>query len=198
MMTESLCDDPSDHYVTTRQIRYGRGMKKLPVALGLSAMIVLAGCSSSSSGGNTASSTPPSTTPTTAASTPAPAPTGAAGVALIKTNWGTFFKSATPHSTAVGLLQSGSTLGPAVKDAAKIAAAGHTKEAAKVTKVTFNPDGTTAQVTYTLYGNGAPLLKNSIGTAVYEDGQWKVSKITFCTLVDLGASSIGLKKVPGC
>jgi hypothetical protein len=197
MMTESLCDDPSDHYVTTRQIRYGRGMKKLPVALGLSAMIVLAGCSSSSSGGNSGTTTP-SSTPATSASTPAAAPTGAAGIALIKTNWGTFFKSSTPHSTAVGLLQNGSSLGPAVKDAAKIAAAGKTKEAAKVTKVTFAPDGKTAKVTYTLYGNGAPLLKNSVGTAVYEDGQWKVSQITFCTLVDLGASTIGLKKVPGC
>jgi hypothetical protein len=197
MMTESLCDDPSDHYVTTRQIRYGRVMKKLPVALGLSVMIVLAGCSSSSSGGN-AGATPPASSPSAVASTPAPAPTGAAGIALIKTNWGTFFKTSTPHSTAVGLLQNGSSLGPAVKDAAKIAAAGHTKESAKVTKVTFSPDGKTATVTYTLFGNGAPLLKNSTGTAVYEDGQWKVSQITFCTLVGLGASSIGLKKVPGC
>jgi hypothetical protein len=175
-------------------------MKKLPVALGLSAMIVLAGCgSSSSSGGGGGGSTPtPSTTPTVAANVAV----GAAGIstatAQVKKNWATLFDSTTPHATAVTLLQNGASLGPAVKDAAKIAAAGHVKEKAKVTKITFAPDGMSATVIYTLYGNGAPLLKNSSGTAVLQDGQWKVSQETFCTLVGLGASTIGLKTVPGC
>jgi hypothetical protein len=177
-------------------------MRKLPVAIGLSAVVVLAGCSSGSSGGTGGGGATASPSTGGASSSPQPIATDAAGKAaattLIKTNWGTFFKSSTPHGTAVGLLQNGSTLGPAVKDAAKIAAAGKTKEAAKVTKITFAPNGTSATVIYTLYGNGKPLLKNSSGTAVYEDGQWKVSQVTFCTLVDLGASSIGLKKVPGC
>jgi hypothetical protein len=180
-------------------------MKKLPIALGLALAFAVAGCSSGSSGGGGGTTTPPATTPTTPAatqSTAVPAATDAASQAaatkVIKTNWATFFKTSTPHATAVGMLQDGASLGPAVKDAAKIAKAGKTNESAKVKKVVFSPDGTSATVTYTLYGNGNPILKNTTGVAVLEDGQWKVSKITFCTLVGLGASSIGLTKIPGC
>lgn len=176
-------------------------MKTLPIALGLSIIFALAGCSSgSSSGPSTGTSTPPSTPPTTAA----PVATGAAGIAAakaqIKTNWATFFNSATPHSTAVKLLQNGANLGPAVKFAARLAKKEKLKEAAKVTQIGF-PTPTTATIIYNLYGNkkgtetGTPLLANSNGQAVLDGGVWKVAQITFCTLVDLGAAG---KKVPGC
>jgi hypothetical protein len=172
-------------------------MKKLPIALGLTIIFALAGCSSSgSSGGGT--TTPPATTPATSA---APSPSGAVGAAgiaaaktQIKANWSTFFKSATPHATAVGLLQNGANLGPAVKFAAKIAKKSGTKESAKVTKITF-PTPTTATIIYNLYGNGKILLPNANGQAILDAGVWKVSQVTFCTLVDLGAAG---KKVPGC
>jgi hypothetical protein len=179
-------------------------MKKLSIALGVSLLLALAGCSSSSSGGTTPGGGATSTGPSVAASSPAPGPvaTGAAGIATatkqLKANWATLFNSKTPHSKAVTLLQNGSKLGPAVKDAAKIAKKEKTKESAKVTKITFAADGMSATVIYTLFGNGTALLKNSSGTAVIQDGEWKVSQITFCTLVDLGASTIGLTKVPGC
>jgi hypothetical protein len=177
-------------------------MKKLPIALGVSLLIALAGCSSSSSGGAGGGTSSPATSPTASQPAPGPVATGAAGIATatkqLKANWATLFNSKTPHSKAVTLLENGSKLGPAVKDAAKIAAKEKTKESAKVTKITFGADGTTATVIYTLFGNGAAILKNSSGTAVIQDGQWKVSQITFCTLVDLGASVIGLTKVPGC
>jgi hypothetical protein len=177
-------------------------MNKLPIALGVSLLIALAGCSSSSSGGTTGGSTSPSTSPSASPSSTAPVAVGAAGIAAatkeIKANWATFFNSATPHSTAVTLLQNGASLGPAVRDAAKIANAEKTKESAKVSKIVFAADGMSATVTYTLFGNGSPILKNSQGNGVLQDGQWKVAQLTFCTLVDLGASSINLKKVPGC
>jgi hypothetical protein len=169
-------------------------MKKLSIVLGAALILALAGCSSSSSGGTT----PPTTSPTPTAS-PAPVATGAAGIAAataqIKANWATFFSSTTPHATAVGLLQNGANLGPAVKIAAKIAKKDKTKESAKITKITFAANGMTAAVEFTLFGNGKPLLKKSPGTAVLVDGQWKVAQLTFCDLVDLGA---GTEKVPGC
>jgi hypothetical protein len=173
-------------------------MNKLPVALALSGLVVVAGCSSSSSGGSTPTSTPPS-----AAASPTSQPQAtdaaskAAATADISKTYATFFKSATPQATAVSLLEDGSTLGPAVADAARIAKKDKTKESAKVLSVKFTSP-TTATVIYNLLGNGKPLLAKADGNAVLQDGTWKVRKTTFCTLVGLGASTIGLKKVPGC
>jgi hypothetical protein len=185
-------------------------MKKLPVALLLSVIFVIAGCSSSSSGsgGNTtpSSSTGPatSTPPSTAPSTPGAVATGSAGIALakkqIKKNWSVFFNSNTPESTAVGLLEDGSTLGAAVKLAARVAKHEKIKESAIVQKITFAATGTTANVTFNLYGKkgSPPLLTDSPGVAVLDGGVWKVAKVTFCTLVGVGAQGLGVKKVPGC
>jgi hypothetical protein len=172
-------------------------MKKLPIALGLAIVFLIAGCSSSSSGGGGTATSPPTTPATTTSSAPVGA-VGAAGIAAakkqIKANWATFFKSATPHSKAVSLLQNGANLGPAVRFAAKIAKKAGTKESAKVTKITF-PSPTTATIIYNLYGNGKVLLPNANGQAILDAGVWKVTQVTFCTLVDLGAAG---KKVPGC
>lgn len=185
-------------------------MKKLPTALLLSVIFVIAGCSSSSSGsgGNPSpsSSTGTSTSPapSTAPSTAGPVATGSAGIALarkqIKKNWATFFNSNTPEATAVGLLQDGSTLGPAVKLAARVAKHAKIKESAVIQKISFDATGTTANVTFNLYGKKGtpPLLTDSPGVAVLDGGVWKVAKLTFCTLVGVGAQSLGVKKVPGC
>jgi hypothetical protein len=185
-------------------------MKKLPIALLLSVLFVIAGCSSSSSGnGGGGGSASPSTstsasTPSTPPSTPGAVATGSAGIALakkdIKKNWSTFFNSNTPEATAVGLLQDGSTLGAAVKLAARVAKHSKLKETAIVQKITFAAGGTTANVTFNLYGKkGSPaLLTDSPGVAVLDGGVWKVAKVTFCTLVGVGAQSLGIKKVPGC
>jgi hypothetical protein len=170
-------------------------MKKLPVALGLSLVFILAGCGSSSSGGSTPTGgTSPSTTPTSASPLATDAASKAAATTQIKHNWAVFFKSSTPHATSVSLLQNGATLGAAVKFAAKIAKTSGTKEAATVKKVTFTTPSS-ATVVYTLYGNGKPLLPNADGQAVLVGSTWKVSQATFCTLVNLGAAG---KKVPGC
>jgi hypothetical protein len=170
--------------------RYRQPMKKFPVALALSAVFVIAGCGSSGSG------SPPAAKPT-----PGPPATDAASrtaaEAAIKTNWATFFNSATPQPTAVGLLENGATLGPAIKLAARVAKKEKTAETAVVSTVAF-ADSTHANVTYSLLGNGKPLLKNSTGKAVLQNGSWKVAETTFCTLAVLGAQTIGVQKVPGC
>lgn len=172
-------------------------MKKLPVALALSGLVVIAGCGGgSSSGGGSPSSAPAAASPTAQPSA-TDAASKAAATADIKAMYATFFNSATPHSTSVTLLENGSSLGPAVADAAKIAKKDKTKESAVVLTVKFTSP-TAASVTYNLLGNGKPLLAKADGNAVLQDGKWKVAENTFCTLVGLGASTIGLTKVPGC
>lgn len=174
-------------------------MRKLPVALVLSVIFVLAGCSSSSSGGGGGPSTSPTTSTTPTSAAPGPVATGAAGIAAatteLKKNWATFFKSSTPHATSVSLLQDGASLGPAVSFAAKIAKKEKVSESAIVRKITFSSDGMSAAVVYTLFGGKTKLLPKADGTAVLDGGVWKVSKVTFCQLVVLGA---GGKPVPGC
>lgn len=164
-------------------------MRTLPVALGLSAVFVIAGCGSSGSS--------PSTATKSAAPQATDAASKAAATTAIKANWATFFNSATPQATAVGLLENGSTLGPAIKIAAKVAKAEKTSESAVVSKVVFT-DPTHANIVYSLLGNGKPLLKDSTGKAVLQAGTWKVAQTTFCTLAVLGAQTIGLQKVAGC
>ena len=66
------------------------------------------------------------------------------------------------------------------------------KRSAHVKKITFT-SATNATVNYILHAAGQVL--NSAGTAVLQDGKWKVSVVTFCTLVVLGN---GEKPVKGC
>ena len=63
---------------------------------------------------------------------------------------------------------------------------------AKVVSIEFTSP-TEANVNYKLHAAGQVL--NSSGTAVLEDGVWKVSDVTFCTLVVLGNGS---RPVKGC
>ena len=55
---------------------------------------------------------------------------------------------------------------------------------AKVTAVTVTSP-TTATVTYNLTAGGSTLLSGQTGTAVYEDGVWKVSDTSLCGLLKL-------------
>ena len=69
-----------------------------------------------------------------------------------------------------------------------------TKTRAAVTTVAFT-SATEAAVTYDLSVAGTVMLPGAQGKAVLEGGTWKVSKQTFCTLVNLSA---GGTPVPGC
>ena len=44
-------------------------------------------------------------------------------------------------------------------------------------------------MTFDLYTSGKKVLTGSDGNAVFVDGQWKVAKATFCTLVSLGGTT---------
>jgi hypothetical protein len=150
----------------------------LAAALGLALTATLAACSSSSSSSSTATATS-----STAASSSAPASSSTASAAAeIKTNWEKFFSSSTPTSERVTLLQNGSKFAAAITALAKLPLASGI--GATVTAVTVTSP-TSASVTYNLTGNGSTLLSGQTGTAVYQDGTWKVGDASLCSLFKL-------------
>ena len=56
-------------------------------------------------------------------------------------------------------------------------------------------DPENADVKWTLLMNGAPVLPDQSGNAIQQDGTWKVSATTFCTLLAIQG---GGAPVPGC
>jgi hypothetical protein len=168
-------------------------MRAAATAAAVLAVPVIASCSSGSS---TSASVETSTTPT--ASSPAAAVTAPAdtvtATAQIKANWHTFFAYTTPRATAAGLLQDGDQMGAALAAAIKEQQQTHIKQGANVTGVNFTSP-TTAQVTYQLLNGKAVLLPGATGQAVLVDGTWRVTKQTFCTLVQLGNNN---QPVAGC
>jgi hypothetical protein len=162
------------------------------ILLACMAGLGLAACGSSST-----SSTPPSASPSSPAASPSASSTSSASSAAsadqkeIAANWEAFFNAKTPVATRVSLLQDGSTFSSIIKSQA---GSGLASEAtAQVTKVTVITSSE-AQVTYSILVSGTPELKNQNGTAVYQDGTWKVGVTSFCGLLTLenGGSSSSL------
>ena len=112
--------------------------------------------------------------------------------AKVTANWEKFFSSATAAAAAKALLENGDQLGPALKKAQQEDKSSGGTRSAKVTKITFT-SATNARVDYKLHVGQTNL--NSAGMAVLQDGIWKVSKVTFCTLVELGN---GQRPVASC
>jgi len=158
----------------------------LVVALALT----VAACSSS--GSSTSAATSPSAASAPASPVPASTPASSsapstggnsAAVAQITANWEKFFSSSTPVSEKVTLLQNGSTFEAAIKAFANFPLA--SSLGAKVTNVTLN-SATSATVTYSITtSSGSTLLPNQKGTAVYQDGVWKVGDASLCGLFKL-------------
>jgi hypothetical protein len=140
----------------------------------------LAACSSSSS-----TSTPPASP----SSSPAASPSASSGSSAtsadekeITTNWEAFFNAKTPVAKRVSLLQDGSMFSTIIKSQAGSGlAAEATAQVSKVTMITSSE----AQVTYDILVSGTPELKNQNGTAVLQDGTWKVGVASFCGLLTL-------------
>jgi hypothetical protein len=140
--------------------------------------LILAACSG---GGSHQSSATP-----TASTTVAAEPTsGPAAVAAITDNWKTVFNGKAPIPSRLALVQDGSQVAAFVEAQAKTsfgqAATGST---ATISSVTIT-SSTQATVHYQVLLLGTPLLKNQVGTAVYEDGVWKVAIASFCGLAYL-------------
>jgi hypothetical protein len=160
----------------------------LAPALVLAFALTVAACSSSSStsASTSTSSTPAASSPAATGSSAAPSSPGtgssSAAVAEITANWEKFFNSSTPTAERVALLQNGSRFTSAIKAFSSLPLANGI--GAKVTAVTLN-SATTATVTYNLTAAGTTLLSNQSGTAVYQDGVWKVGSPSLCGLFKL-------------
>jgi hypothetical protein len=149
----------------------------LAPALALALAAAVAACSSSSSSSSSSSAPAASA----AASSSAPAATNTSGaVAQITANWEKFFASSTPVSEKVTLLQNGNLFSGAISGLTSLVSG----LGAKVTGVTVNSP-TMATVTYNLTAGGSSLLSGQTGTAVYENGVWKVGDASLCGLLGL-------------
>ena len=160
----------------------------LAPTLVLALALTVAACSSSSStsASTSTSSTPAASSPAATGSSAAPSSPGAgsssAAVAQITANWEKFFNSSTPTAERVALLQNGSRFTSAITAFSKLPLANGI--GAKVTAVTLT-SATTATVTYAITAGGTALLSNQKGTAVYQDGVWKVGSPSLCGLFKL-------------
>jgi hypothetical protein len=143
-------------------------------AAALAATVAACGSSSPSA---SSSSAPASSAPAASAST-----SMSAGTTAITTDWEAFFNAKTPTSKRVALLQDGSQFASVIKAQAGSGLAA--LATAKVTHVTVNSP-TQATVTYDILVSGTPELKNQTGTAVLQNGTWKVGVASFCGLLTL-------------
>jgi hypothetical protein len=159
----------------------------------LVAAILATACGGSSNSSSTSSNPPPGSTPPSTSTATAPADVTAAK-AEIKANWTKFYAYKTKPAVAATLLEDGGQMGGALAVARQEQAQTHIKQNVRVKVITFT-DATHANVTYALLNRTTPVLPNASGVAVLVNGQWKVSKTSFCTLVQLGANG---KAVPGC
>jgi ABC-type phosphate transport system substrate-binding protein len=162
-------------------------------------LVLVAAISACSSGGSSSSSSTPAATPASSSASSGATGTGATGtasaVAAITTNWNEFFSSTTPNSKRVELLQNGSEFSTAISAFAKspLAAA----VSSKVDSVTVTSP-TTANVKYDLTAGGVAVASGQTGTAVLQDGTWKVGDDVFCGLLKEGASIIGIAVPAAC
>jgi len=156
--------------------------------LGLALALAVAACSSSSSSSSSSAATSSAATPTASTtSTPAGSPSAvpassgnSTAVQQITTNWEKFFNSSTPNSERVNLLQNGSAFAGAISGLASLVS----NLGAKVNNVTLT-SGTAATVGYNLTSGGSTLLTNQTGTAVLQNGVWKVGDASLCGLIKL-------------
>jgi len=163
-------------------------------ALGLALTAAMTACSSSSSSSSSSVAAAPSSapaSPTPVATTPAASPSvtaskqatsGATAAAAIKQDWVTFFNPKTSVAAKEAILENGSKYEALLKSQASNPTAATASASVQSVKIT-SPTGAT--VDYTILVSGSPVLKGQKGIAVYQDGTWKVSKISFCGLAAL-------------
>ncbi len=136
-------------------------------------------------GSSTSSTSSPSTSPAATASA------GGSATQQITANWTAFFNAKTPVAKRVSLLQDGQTFASIIQSQAGGGLAA--QATAKVTKVTL-VSASQAKVVYSILVGGQSALANQSGTAVLQNGTWKVGVASFCGLLALenGGSTVSL------
>lgn len=141
----------------------------------------IAACGSSGTSSTTPKSSSTAAAPSASSSTSSSSSVSA-DEKTIAANWTAFFSPKTPVAKRVSLLQDGSQFSSIITAQA---GGGLASEAsAQVTKVTVISTAQAA-VTYNILLDGTPALKNQSGTAVFQDGTWKVGVQSFCGLLSL-------------
>jgi hypothetical protein len=159
----------------------------------LGASVVAVAAAACGSSGGTPPSSSPSTTPAATPSATSPSagtssPGGSASSA-IAANWTAFFNFKTPTAKRIALLENGSQFATIIKGQAGQGLASTAN--AKVLSVS-NVSTSQATVKYNILLGTTPALTNQMGTAVFQDGTWKVGDGSFCGLLHLE----GLKPLP--
>jgi hypothetical protein len=169
----------------------------LAPAVGLVFALAITACSSSgSSSSSTATSAPAATTSAAATSSAtASAAAGGSATAQITANWEAFFNPATPNSKRVQLLENGAQFAAAINafSASPLAQS----VSSKVDSVSVT-SSTKANVKYDLSAAGTSVASGQTGTAVLQNGTWKVGDEVFCGLLKEGASLLNIKIPAAC
>ncbi|GAB2885761.1 hypothetical protein GCM10027074_62840 [Streptomyces deserti] len=165
----------------------------MAAALALFLAPALAACGDDAGGGGDTPPPSPTVQPTTSAPAATP-PNAAAAEQEIKRNWQKFFDPKTSLRDKQAVLENGERMAPVLRAFSGDERGGQVQ--AKVTKVEFTSP-TEANVTYDLTLKGATALPNASGTAVEQDGDWKVSAKTLCALVQMSGNGPATA-VPGC
>lgn len=150
------------------------------------AALALAACSSSGNstgdtGAGTGGTTPGASTTSGSASTGATT-ADAATTAAVKNAYAKFFSPDTPENISLGLLQDGPKFKAAIdQQASGSMAASASVQVSSVSLISAK----TAKVSFTIFLNKQPMLKDQPGYAVNTNGTWQVAAYTFCGLLKL-------------
>jgi ABC-type transport system substrate-binding protein len=161
-------------------VKIRRWLRWVVIAFALAAAV--AACGSTSTSSKPAAASPePTSEPTS----------GSAAQKQITANWTEFFDPKTPVDRRIALLEDGQTFAPVIKSQAGSALA--SQASASVSKVAVT-SANQAAVGYSILLAGKPVLAGQSGTAVYQDGMWKVGASSFCGLltVESGGSAVSL------
>jgi hypothetical protein len=146
--------------------------------------VAAAACGSSGpSSSNSPTGAPATTQPTVTPSATSTTTGSTSGdTAAIKANWTKFFDFKTATSQQVALLQNGSQFTSAINNMkSSPLAAGANAKVLSVSNVT----ATQATVKYDVLLGTTVALPNQTGTAVFQDGTWKVGDGSLCGLLSL-------------
>jgi hypothetical protein len=168
----------------------------LAPAVGLVFALAITACSSSGSSSSSAATSAPAATTSAATSTAsASAAAGGSAVAQITANWEAFFNPSTPNSKRVQLLENGSQFASAISSFSASPLA--QSVSSKVDSVSLT-SSTKANVKYDLTAAGTSVATGQTGTAVLQDGTWKVGDDVFCGLLKQGASLLNITVPAAC
>jgi hypothetical protein len=102
--------------------------------------------------------------------------------AQIKADWVVFFSGTAPAAKKIAQLQNGQKYAALIRARA---ASGLARSVSAKVLVVHVKSPAQATVTYDILIGGKPVLRNQVGTAINQNGTWKVGDASFCRLLAL-------------